>query len=142
MKNYCASCGDALFYSEGTRLNPLNYFSACRYLSDNEETDKMYLDENERYSLASDLAADICSMCCDKHIDLLMAFDHDEDNEETYQLIAEMYERFEENVPLVYRAIAAVSEEWCEFMHMVMDEVEVNLEFSEFREEEDQDLLN
>ena len=30
-----------------------------------------YLDENERYSLASDLAADICSMCCDKHIDLL-----------------------------------------------------------------------
>ena len=56
-----------------------------------------------------------------------------------YQLIAEMYERFEENVPLVYRAIAAVPEEWCEFMHMVMDEVEVNLEFSEFREEEDQD---
>ena len=92
MKNYCASCGDALFYSEGTRLNPLNYFSACRYLSDNEETDKMYLDENERYSLASDLAADICSMCCDKHIDLLMAFDHDEDNEETYQLIADVVE--------------------------------------------------
>ena len=62
MKNCCASCSDAIFYSEGTRLNPLNYFSACRYLTDNEETDKMYLDENERYSLASDLAADICSI--------------------------------------------------------------------------------
>ena len=137
MRNcYCAPYG-ALFMSEGKRIAPLNYFTAEKLFDEVKEYRDLYSDDEALHSMASDIAGDICTIGCDKCIDLFMAFASDEEYDECYEILARMYVSIDEDVPLEIRAVATVPDLWAELIAMTADEVEVLLEYFEERDSED-----
>jgi len=66
-----------------------------------------------------------------------MAFASDEEYDECYGVLTELYLSIDEDVPLAIRALAAVPDLWADLMTMTADEVEVLLEYFEERDPED-----
>ena len=136
MMNNCFAPEGAFCMSRRCRALPLNFYSAFGYLAENGYIDdKGDLDEQEIYDDAFDFAADLYSGCCEKVADLFLAFENDEDGDNLYEIVCQVYSVWGEPIPLNLRAFAAMPEVWDTFCKMTADELELFLSDSGGKED-------
>lgn len=143
MRICCYAPAGAFVLSAGTRLSPLNPYSAKRYFFGEDYCDEEFCDTSRLYDLASEAAEDIFTSCCPCVMDEFLCTVEDKEYDDAYDALVDVYKEIDRNVPLGIRAVAALPNAWAVFCAMVADELELMYEdiedFEDAEENENDD---
>ena len=139
MRICCYAPSGAFVLSAGTRLSPLNPYSAKRYFFGEDYCDEEFHDTSRLYDLASEAAEDIFTSCCSCAVDEFLCTVEDKEYDEAYDSLVDVYREIDRNVPLGIRAVAALPNVWAVFCAMVADELELMCEDMEDFEDAEED---